>query len=500
MNYLDYMQLSPMEKCAYKVKSFFAAIPGALAKFGTMLKNFFIGLFKGIGNFFKNYANDFKTGGISTKLSYVIMGAGCLMCGQIVKGLIFLALEVGFIAYMVGFGAPYMAKFGTLGTVTSHMEKVPGKPMPVRVAGDNSMLILLFGTLTLIIIVIFIAVYILNIKTAVKCERIVKSGSRPNTLKEDIATLLDEKFHVTLLAIPTFLVGCFTILPLIFMILIAFTNFDHDHQPPNALFTWVGFGNFGNIFVSNPQYSRTFTKILGWTFVWAVVATFSCYILGVIVALLINTKGLKGKSIFRTCFVLSVAVPQFVTLLLMAQMLSQDGVVNVFLQNAGFIKEPVKFLTDQSNPNLARITIIIVNIWIGVPYTILSTTGILLNIPEDLYESARIDGATPVVQFTKITLPYLIFVTTPQLISTFVGNINNFNVIFLLSGGGPSNVHLYKAGETDLLVTWLYKLTMENNDNNLAAAIGIIVFIISATLSLITFNNSKSAKDEGAFS
>ena len=184
----------------------------------------------------------------------------------------------------------------------------------------------------------------------------------------------------------------------------------------------------------------------------------------------------------------------------MAQMLSQDGVVNVFLQNAGFIKEPVKFLTDQSNPNLARITIIIVNIWIGVPYTILSTTGILLNIPEDLYESARIDGATPVVQFTKITLPYLIFVTTPQLISTFVGNINNFNVIFLLSGGGPSNVHLYKAGETDLLVTWLYKLTMENNDNNLAAAIGIIVFIISATLSLITFNNSKSAKDEGAFS
>ena len=94
----------------------------------------------------------------------------------------------------------------------------------------------------------------------------------------------------------------------------------------------------------------------------------------------------------------------------------------------------------------------------------------------------------------------MIFITTPQLISTFVGNVNNFNVIFLLSGGGPSNVNLYKAGETDLLVTWLYKLTMEKNDNNLAAAIGIIVFIISATLSLITFNNSKSAKDEGAFS
>ena len=498
MNYLDYVQLSPVEKIVYKIKTFFSSIPGALGKFGTALKKFFVGLFHGIGNFFKNYVNDFKTGGLSTKLSYVIMGAGCLMCGQIVKGLIFLGLEIGFIAYMANFGAKYLSKFDSLGT-----EKAGWKQeglMRVRTDGDNSMLILLFGTLTLILIVIFIAVYILNIKTAVKCERIVKSGSRPNTIKEDIATLMDEKFHITLLAVPTFLVGCFTILPLVFMILIAFTNFDHDHQPPNALFTWVGFGNFSNIFVSNPEYSRTFTKILGWTFVWAIVATFSCYILGVIIALMINTKGLKGKGIFRTCFVLSVAVPQFVTLLLMAQMLSQDGVVNVLLSDMHLINEPVKFLTDQSNPNLARVTIIIVNIWIGVPYTILSTTGILLNIPEDLYESARIDGATPVVQFTKITLPYWIFFTTPQLISTFVGNVNNFNVIFLLSGGGPSNVNLYKAGETDLLVTWLYKLTMEKNDNNLAAAIGIIVFIISATLSLITFNNSKSAKDEGAFS
>lgn len=311
--------------------------------------------------------------------------------------------------------------------------------------------------------------------------------------------MLDEKFHVTMLAVPTTLISCFTILPLIFMILIAFTNFDHDHQPPNTLFTWVGFGNFGDIFVGNQLYAQTFGKILAWTLIWAVVATFSCYILGVIVALMINKKGLKCKSIFRTCFVMAVAVPQFVTLLLMAQMLSQSGVVNVILQDLGWIDHPIRFLTDNSNPTMAKITIIIVNIWIGIPYTILSTTGILMNIPEDLYESARIDGASPFVQFTKITLPYLIFVTTPQLISTFVGNINNFNVIFLLSGGGPSNVHMFQAGETDLLVTWLYKLTMNNNDNNLAAAIGIIVFIICGTLSLITFNNTKSVKDEGAF-
>ncbi len=498
MNYIDYVQLNPFQRFFYKLKCFFMAIPGALSSFFQKVGKGIVSFFVGIGNFFKDYVNNFRVGGLATKLSYIIMGSGCFLNRQVVKGIIFLALEVAFIAYMIGFGGGYLAQMGTLGT-TQAGTALDANGMPIKVAGDNSMLILLFSTLTLVIIALFIYLYILNIKVAVKNEKTVKAGDKPNNIIQDFKLLMDEKFHITMLAVPTTLLSCFTILPLIFMVLIAFTNFDHSHQPPNQLFTWVGFGNFGDIFVNNPMYAQTFGKILAWTLIWAVVATFSCYILGVIVALMINKKGLKFKGVFRTCFVMAVAVPQFVTLLLMAQMLSQDGVVNVILQNMGLIKEPIKFLTDTSNPTLAKITIIVVNIWIGIPYTILSTTGILMNIPEDLYESARIDGATPVVQFMKITLPYLIFVTTPQLISTFVGNINNFNVIFLLSGGGPSNVNMYQAGETDLLVTWLFKLTMNNNDNNLAAAIGIIVFVICGTLSLITFNNTKSVKDEGAF-
>ncbi len=497
MNYIDYVQLSPLQKFAYNFKKFFSSIPGAIAGFFKAVGSAIVAFFVGIGDFLKDYVNNFKIGTLPTKLSYVVMGAGCFLNKQIVKGLAFLVLEVSFIAYMIGFGGPYLAQFGTLGTKQESTVTGPDG-MPVTQLGDNSMLILLFGTLTIILIALFVFLYILNIKVAVSNEKKVKAGERPNSFAQDVKLLLDEQFHVTLLTLPTTLVGCFTILPLIFMILIAFTNFDHAHQPPNTLFTWVGFGNFADIFVDNPLYSQTFGKILSWTLVWAVVATFSCYILGVIVALLINKKGLKFKSVFRTCFVMAVAVPQFVTLLLMGQMLSQEGVVNVFLQNMGFIDQPIKFLA--GDPTLVKIVIIVVNIWIGIPYTILSTTGILMNIPEDLYESARIDGASPFVQFMKITLPYLIFVTTPQLISTFVGNINNFNVIFLLSGGGPSNVDMYQAGETDLLVTWLYKLTMNNNDNNLAAAIGILVFIICGSLSLITFNNTKSVKDEGAFS
>ncbi len=497
MNYIDYIQLNPAQKFAYNLKKFFSSIPGAIAGFFKAVGNFIVAFFTGIGDFLKDYVNNFKVGTLPTKLSYVVMGAGCLLNKQIVKGIAFLAMEIGFFAYMFGFGGVYLSDFGTLGTQQEHTTMGPDG-MPVTVFGQNSMKILLFGTLTLVLIVIFVALYILNIKVAISNEKTVKAGETPNSFAQDVKLLLDEKFHVTLLTLPTILVGCFTILPLIFMILIAFTNFDNAHQPPNQLFTWVGFGNFADIFVNNPRYSMTFGKILSWTLIWAVVATFSCYILGVIVALLINKKGLKFKSVFRTCFVMAVAVPQFVTLLLMQQMLSKEGVINVFLLKANLIQQNIDFLG--GDPTMAKVVIILVNIWIGIPYTILSTTGILMNIPEDLYESARIDGATPFVQFMKITLPYLVFVTTPQLISTFVGNINNFNVIFLLSGGGPSNLEMYNAGETDLLVTWLYKLTMDKADNNLAASIGILVFIICGSLSLITFNNTKSVKDEGAFS
>ena len=176
------------------------------------------------------------------------------------------------------------------------------------------------------------------------------------------------------------------------------------------------------------------------------------------------------------------------------------------LTEAGYIGDDIESVVSKllaaagNDVEKAEKGIIIINCWVGIPYTILSMSGILMNIPEDLYESARIDGAGPVKTFTAITLPYMLFVTTPQLITQFVGNINNFNVIYLLSNGSPTTEKYYQAGETDILVTWLFKLTMNSQDYGLAAAIGILVFVICATLSLIVYNNSKSMKDEEAFS
>ena len=265
-----------------------------------------------------------------------------------------------------------------------------------------------------------------------------------------------------------------------------------------VLFDWVGLDNFKALFDSSSILGSTFWSVLGWTLVWAFFATFSNYIFGMIVSLLINRKGTRAKGFWRFCFVLSCAVPMFVSLLIMRTMLQPEGAINVLLRNLGLIAQDASlpFFTD---PTWARVTVIIINIWVGVPYTLLQLTGVLQNIPEELYEAARVDGANAVQIFFKITLPYMLYVTTPYLITTFTGNVNNFNVIYLLSGGDPVTDVGATAGKTDLLVTWLYKLTIDKQYYNIGAVIGILTFIILAIGALITYRNSKSYKEEGGF-
>ena len=497
MNYIDYVQLNPFQKFGYNFVKFFKALPGNLKKIFCAIGRFFKNIFLTIGKGFAGYFSRFVKGDWATKCSYLVMGVGNASKGQLVKGFLFLLVEVAYILFMVFFGWGYLVKFPTLGTVSPVDEN--GR----RVKGivpDNSMLILLYSVLTIVITIAVFAMYIANIKDAYRHQIMRANGQKPTSLKTDAKEFLDGKYHVTLLSFPVLMIGIFNVLPLIFMILIAFTSYDKTHLPPGTLFTWVGFDNFSSLFdvVNNSKKATTFLELTKWTLLWAVIATFTNYILGMVVALMINKKGIKFKGLWRTLFVIAIAVPQFVSLLLMNQMLQSNGAINVLLSHLTGSNVEIQWLN--SSVFMARATVVIVNLWVGIPYTILSMSGILMNIPEDLYESARIDGASPFKTFTKITLPYMIFVTTPQLITQFVGNINNFNVIYLLTGGGPSTENFYQAGYTDILVTWLFNLTIGSQDYGLAAAIGILVFIVCATLSLIIYNNSKSMKDEEAFS
>ncbi|MGX7030196.1 carbohydrate ABC transporter permease [Vagococcus zengguangii] len=435
----------------------------------------------------------FKEGDLATKLSYFVMGSANFANKQFVKGLGFLALEVGFIAWLAMNGIKALSMLQTLGTKTQGWILDEELGIEIQQPGDNSMLLLLFGIAALIVIAMFLVMYVMNLKSARKIHLLKQEGKALPTLKEDLRSLLNENFHITLMTIPLLGVLMFTVLPLIYMVSIAFTSYDHNHLPPKNLFSWVGFENFGKVITGD--IASTFFPVFGWTMVWAVLATATTFFFGILLALLINAKGVKGKKVWRTIFVITMAVPQFVSLLLMANMFNGAGPVNALLQNWGLISEPIPFLTDGL---LAKITIIFVNMWVGIPVTMLVATGIITNLPTDQIEAAEIDGATKLQVFKNITFPQILFVMAPSLIQQFIGNINNFNVIFLLTGGQPANSNFYNAGETDLLVTWLYKLTVSAADYNLASVIGILIFVLSAVFSLIAYTRSGSYNTEGA--
>jgi len=440
-----------------------------------------------------------KNGDRFTKLSAPVFGLGSLLRGQPVRFALLLLIEIAYIVYMAVYGVQSLINFGTLGTVTQ--TEVFNETLGIfeYIAGDNSMLFLLHGVVTIMVTVLFLYFMSVSVKCAYVAQLAAEKNRRQTTFKEDLNSLANENLHKLLMSWPLVGIIMFTIIPLIFMILIAFTNYDRSHQVPGNLFTWVGLTNFANMLsFSTGGFGRTFFPILGWTIIWAICATFSNYIFGMILAIMINREGTRIKAFWRFMFVLSIALPAFVSLLTMRTIFNNNGPFNLLLQTVGIIglNETINWWSD---PLLAKIMIIVVNIWIGVPYTMLTTTGILQNIPAEMYEACQIDGAGPVTQFFKITLPYMIFVMTPYLITAFVGNINNFNVIYLLTGGGPASLDYYYAGKTDLLVTWLYNLTIQQKDYNIGSVIGIFVFILTASISLVAYRNSKAYKSEEEF-
>lgn len=497
---LDYLGLPPFKQKLYNIKVFFADLP---SKCLAGLKKIPQGLGKvlrAVGGFFGGIGEMFAKGDALTKISFAVMGFGQFFRRQIGRGIIFLIMEAVFIAFMTMFGIHYLADMQTLGTVA--VEKTLNDyGLEVTAYKDNSLKILLYGVLTIFFIVGFLWTWYINIRQNYQAQKLIEEGVRPKAFKDDLKSLGDEQYYKTLLAVPLLGITVFTIVPIFFMILVAFTNYDYGHLPPESLFSWVGFENFRTILATDvsgsSKFSYTFREILIWTLLWALIATFSNYFLGMFVAICINKKGIKFKKGFRTILVMTIAVPQFVSLLLVSKMFADEGIVNSVLLDLGWITQKIGFL---STPTLAKVMVLVINLWVGIPYLMLIATGVLMNIPADLYESARIDGASGMKQFTKITLPYMLFVTGPYLLTSFTANINNFNVIYLLTAGKPKTM-AYEggAGNTDLLITWLYTLTITNNDYKLAAVIGILVFLVIAIISLVVYNLSPAMKNEEDF-
>ena len=515
---LQYLKLSRLQRLWYNLTLFFFSIPGWFVKLGRGILGFFKKVGLSIKDFFVDIVTTFTKGNWAVKLSYFIFGFGNLYYGQIGRGLFFLLFEAVFIGYMlVPSGGLYWLQKGqwfqkdaTIGTVQGGTYYDPLYDTEVWQPGDDSVKVLLYGLLTIIFIVAFIYTWRLQVKQCRICMDITAQGKKVKSGKDDLRSLVDDEFHKTLLALPIMGIAAFTVLPIIFMVLIAFTSYDAAHDGYSNLFSWVGLDKFNALFdTGSGGLGLAFGEILSWTLMWSFFATFTNYFLGMFVALLINKKGIKFKKFWRTVLVMTIAIPQFVSLLYVSKLFDATGIVGKFLLETNLYPQ---YLLDKNILSLwghetsARILLIIINIWIGIPHLMLMATGILMNIPADLYESAKVDGAGVWKQYTRITLPYMLFVTGPYLLTSFVGNLNNFNVIYLLTQGNPLNTQLgtpggASVGSTDLLITWLFKMTLGSTDSKYyyASIVGILIFVVVAFLSLIVYNVIPSTKNEEDF-
>ncbi len=472
----------------------------------------FLRPFGAVGRLFSDAWRALASGDAWTRLSALVWGCSCIARRQFCKGLLLIAQEAAFIASLLWL-LPSMRKLGTLGTVQAERVYDPLTRRNVWNDYDNSFLILLFGVTGAVIALLFAVQWLRNLRHAHQAQRAAQEGRRLASFREDLAVCLGAKFHWTLLSLPVLGVTLLTILPLLVMIAIAFTNYDRNHLVPTNLFTWVGLDNFRSLvdLTGSGSFGYAFWNVLAWTLVWAVLASLSCYILGILMAMLISHRDTRGKRFWRTCFMVAMAVPQFVSLLLVRNFFADVGIVNTFCKNIGLTDwlygvgaiptaNVIPFLT---HPSWARPMILLINVWVGVPYQMLIATGILMNIPGELIEAAQIDGAGAFARFRHITMPYILFITGPSLVSSIVSNINNFNVIWLLSRDvyttGDQMMANAGATEVDLLVTWLYRLTQDQSNYKMASVIGILVFLVCAALTLVTFSRLTGGKREEGF-
>lgn len=428
------------------------------------------------------YRHHDRKGRFSMLASFFLLGYAPLRHKQWIAGLTYLLSEVGVIVYMALFGVKSIEQMIVLETISDDRRKA-----------------LVYGVLTILVLVYFVIIYVASIKTMVKVENQVVNHEKVLSVQDEWEALKNDKAYRITLFIPILGTLLFTIIPLLFMILLAFTNYNLARGLGVARFSWTGLASFVTLLQAGNNL-RAFVNVLNWTMIWAILATFTCYFGGFLLALLLAKKTIRWKPVWRSIFVVAMAVPQFVSLRVMNSMFHTYGPINTLLLNLGLIETRINFWADV---NVAKTLIIFINMWVGIPYYMLLISGLLLNIPKDYYEAAEIEGAGKFAIFRKITFPYIFFMTTPLLITGFVGNINNFNVIWLLTNGGPSGQGTGGvAGGTDILITWLYKLTMYDLNvaqYDLGAAIGIIMFIISATLSLIIFRRSSAYKKEEEF-
>ena len=406
----------------------------------------------------------------------------------------------------VFFGSPIVS--AVTGLITLGVDQ----PTEVMNYKDHSINMMIDGIFALIFVALFIVLYIMNVQSAGKAAKKIEKNNKFPTMREAKDDMSQNSFASIGIAPSIVMIAVFSIIPLVFSALVAFTNYQSpDHIPPKNLVSWVGFENFVTMFSTSSgvsgggAFAAAFANSAIWTFVWAVFATLTCFFVGFFYAVVLQDKKIKFPAFYRTIYILPYAIPTMLSLFIWANLLNgQMGPINHTLRLLGVIDAqgdtPVMF-SWLSNPWVAKFALIFVNIWIGFPYSMILTTSSMTAISASLYEAATIDGANKWHQFKNITFPLVMFQLKPILIMQFASNINNFGAVFFLTGGGPNLPQTglttsTSCGATDLLISWIYKLTMNTPMRyNLASVLSLLVFAVLVPFALYSFTRTKSFKE-----
>ncbi|MDR3123259.1 MAG: sugar ABC transporter permease [Treponema sp.] len=421
--------------------------------------------------------------------SLAFMGLGhIIFLKQYLKGILLALIEVVMIVL-----SPRVV------TVLYHLITLgdPKPELPIR-QRDNSIFMLIDGVMMLAILGIYIAIYAITVRSALRTWDEYKLTGRMPKSRNPFGELLNRAFPLFGLAPAVLMIVFFVIVPLVFAVLVAFTNYSTpDHIPPNNTVDWVGVRNFVAMFGGEKTWTSALGRVALWTLVWGGLATFTCYFGGTILAVVLHESKIKVIPFFRTVFILPYAVPAVVSMLVWQNLLNGSfGTVNQTLIALGILRQGaiIPWLSDQW---MAKFTCVLVNFWAGVPYFMLLVTGTLTAIPKDIYEASGIDGANKFQTFTKITLPLVLYQTMPLIIMSFTFNINNFGAIFFLTGGQPivADTTTTSAAGTDILVTWIYKLTINLMDYKYASVLAVMIFVVLAPFAIFNFRRTKSFRE-----
>jgi arabinogalactan oligomer/maltooligosaccharide transport system permease protein len=438
--------------------------------------------------------------------SALVWGAGQLINRQAGKAAFFFAFFAGAVVWEIATGNYYAGMeftprlnggffirglwgLTTLGTQPREMS------LTGLSEGDNSIVLMANGLIAFLTLALLAIVWIWSIRDAARYRAALNAGGAAESSRVYFGRIWEGAFAYIVLSPGLILLVFMSVLPVLFGILVAFTDYNRDNLPPKNLVHWVGFENFATIFAV-PSWAATFTGILVWTLVWAVLATITTYAAGLLLAVMLASRRIRFPRMWRSIFLLPWAVPAIVSALVFRSMFNgQFGPVSQWLVDIGLTDERVYWFTDPTQPNLARGVALLVNLWLGFPFFMALVGGVLANIPDSYYEAARIDGAGPVQQFRYITVPIVQRTVTPLIILSFVHNFNNFGVIYFLTEGGPDNVDYRFAGSTDLLVTWLFKLTIDNRLYNIGAVMSLVIFLIVGAISVLNLNRTKAIRE-----